>query len=108
MNFYYNILYCLINDTEYYSNLILFVMTRENLEIAKQLVEKIDAAERLCIWCAKGFTYNSGIRGIANGSQIKDNSAEEIRKDLIMLLPEIEQHFQEMKKNYEREIANLK
>ena len=43
-------------------------MTRENLEIAKQLVEKIDAAERLCIWCAKGFTYNSGIRGIANGS----------------------------------------
>lgn len=84
-------------------------MTRENLELAKHLVEKIDAAERLCLWCAKGFTTNTGIRGInANGTQIGDTSAEEIRKDLIFLLPEIEEHFKQMKRNYEIEFTNLK
>ena len=84
-------------------------MTRENLEIGKKLIEKIDAAERLLLWAAKGFTENTGVRGItSDGTQIGDNSAISIRKDLIMLLPEIEEHFKQMKRDYEIEFANLK
>lgn len=84
-------------------------MTRENLELGKKLIEKIDAAERLLLWAAKGFTENTGVRGItSDGTQIGDNSAISIRKDLIMLLPEIEEHFKEMKRNYEEEFAMLK
>lgn len=84
-------------------------MTRENLEIAKKLVDKIDASERLLLWAAKGFTENTGVRGInSDGTQICDSSAVSIRKDLIMLLPEIEEHFREMKRQYEEEFAMLK
>lgn len=80
-------------------------MTRENLEIAKKLVEKIDASERLLLWAAKGFTENTGVRGL---TQIGDTSVSSIRNDLIMLLPEIEDHFRQMKRNYEEEFARLK
>lgn len=84
-------------------------MTRENLELGKKLIEKIDAAERLLLWAAKGFTENTGIRGInSDGTQIGDNSANSIRKDLIMLLPEIEEHFRQMKRDYEEEFDRLK
>lgn len=84
-------------------------MTRENLELGKKLIEKIDAAERLLLWAAKGFTENTGVRGInSDGTQIGDNSAISIRKDLIMLLPEIEEHFKQMKRSYEEEFAMLK
>lgn len=84
-------------------------MTRENLELGKKLIEKIDAAERLLLWAAKGFTENTGVRGInSDGTQIGDNSANSIRKDLIMLLPEIEEHFKQMKRQYEEEFALLK
>ena len=80
-------------------------MTRENLEIAKKKKKKIDASERLLLWAAKGFTENTGIRGI---TQSGDTSASSIRNDLIMLLPEIEEHFKTMKRNYEEEFAMLK
>lgn len=84
-------------------------MTRENLELGKKLIEKIDAAERLLLWAAKGFTENTGVRGItSDGTQMGDNSAISIRKDLIMLLPEIEEHFKQMKRSYEEEFALLK
>ena len=80
-------------------------MTRENLEIAKKLIEKIDASERLLLWAAKGFAENNSVRGI---SQTGDASASSIRNDLIMLLPEIEEHFKEMKRYYEEEFERLK
>ena len=81
-------------------------MTRENLEIAKKLIEKIDASERLLLWAAKGFAENTGVRG--GISQTGDASASSIRNDLIMLLPEIEEHFKEMKRYYEEEFERLK
>ena len=80
-------------------------MTRENLEIAKKLIEKIDACERLLLWAAKGFTENTGVRGI---TQTGDVSTSLIRNDLIMLLPEIEEKFKEMKCHYEEEFAMIK
>lgn len=87
-------------------------MTFENLERGKQLVDKIEAAQRLILWCTRGFKSNSEVKGITmqNGVpvQIGDTSFDDIRKDLTMLLPEIEEHFKEMKKSYEFEFANLK
>ena len=80
-------------------------MTRENLELGKKLIEKIDATERLLLWAAKGFSENTGVRGL---TQIGDTFASSIRNDLIMLLPEIEERFKEMKHNYEEEFARLK
>lgn len=87
-------------------------MTIENLEKGKELVEKIAATQRLILWCTRGFKSQSEIKGVTiqNGVPIQpsDTSFNDIRKDLIMLLPEIEEHFNEMKKNYEVEFANLK
>lgn len=87
-------------------------MTIENLEKGKELVEKIAAAQRLILWCTRGFKSQSEIKGITvqNGVpvQIGDTSFDDIRKDLMMLLPEVEEHFTEMKRNYEVEFANLK
>lgn len=80
-------------------------MTRENLELGKKLIEKIDASERLLLWAAKGFIENTGVRGL---TQTGDTSVSSIRNDLIMLLPEIEEHFKEMKRQYEEEFARLK
>lgn len=80
-------------------------MTRENLEIGKKLIEKIEAAERLLLWCAKGFNENTGVRGL---QQVGDNSANEIRKDLILLMPEIEEHFKQIKFGYEKDFDLLK
>lgn len=79
-------------------------MTRENLEIAKKLVEKIDASERLLLWAAKGFTEPK-----TKSNDILNNTIENsIRTDLILLLPEIEEHFKQMKQQYEEEFAFLK
>lgn len=87
-------------------------MTFENLERGKQLVDKIEAAQRLILWCTRGFKPLTEVKGITmqNGVpvQIGDTSFDDIRKDLIMLLPEVEEHFTEMKRNYEVEFANLK
>ena len=86
-------------------------MTIENLERGKELVKKIEAAQRLILWCTRGFRSTSEVKGtIQNGvpTQIGDTSYNEIRNDLIMLLPEVEEHFTQMKKNYEIEFANLK
>ena len=87
-------------------------MTIENLERGKELVEKIAAAQRLILWCIRGFKSQSEITGIITKTnipvQIGDTSFTDIRKDLMMLLPEVEEHFNEMKNNYEVEFANLK
>ena len=87
-------------------------MTIENLEKGKELVEKIAAAQRLILWCTRGFKSQSEITGIITKTnipvQIDDTSFTDIRKDLMMLLPEVEEHFNEMKNNYEVEFANLK
>lgn len=84
-------------------------MTRENLELGKKLIEKIDAADRLLLWAAKGFRENTGVKGInSDGTQIGDHSAFHIKNDLIMLLPEIEEHFRQMKRDYEEEFDRLK
>lgn len=84
-------------------------MTRENLEIAKKLVEKIDASERLLLWAAKGFTEpKTKADSIGNGSLATNTTENSIRTDLILLLPEIEEHFKQMKQQYEEEFALLK
>ena len=87
-------------------------MTIENLEKGKELVEKIAATQRLILWCTRGFKSQSEIIGVTMQNDVPiqpgDTSFNDIRKDLIMLLPEIEEHFNEMKKNYEVEFANLK
>lgn len=88
-------------------------MTIENLEKGKELVEKIAAAQRLILWCTRGFKSQSEITGIITKTNIPvqiggDTSFADIRKDLMMLMPEVEKHFNEMKNNYEVEFANLK
>ena len=84
-------------------------MTRENLEIAKKLVEKIDATERLLLWAAKGFTEpKTKSDGIGNNSLAMNATENSIRTDLILVLPEIEDHFKQMKRQYEEKFAFLK
>ena len=88
-------------------------MTIENFERGKELVEKIAAAQRLILWCTRGFKSQSEITGIMTKTKSPvqiggDAWLAEIRKDLMMLLPEVEEHFNEMKNNYEVEFANLK
>ena len=88
-------------------------MTIENLEKGKELVEKIAAAQRLILWCTRGFKSQSEITGFTTKANVTvqiggDASFADIRKDLMMLMPEVEEHFNEMKNNYEVEFANLK
>ena len=81
-------------------------MTIENYEKAGVLLKKIDSVQKLINWAHKGFKPES----VKNQDGLDSNVyvSDEIRECLKFLLPEVEEHFNEMKNNYEVEFANLK
>lgn len=81
-------------------------MTIENYERAGVLLKKIDSVQKLINWANKGFIPDPVNK--QDGFNPNAGVSDEIRECLKFLLPEIEEHFNEMKKNYEVEFANLK
>ena len=81
-------------------------MTIENYERAGVLLKKIDSVQKLINWAHKGFIHEPVKKQDAFNQNL--GVSDEIRECLKFLLPEIEEHFNEMKKNYEVEFANLK
>ena len=81
-------------------------MTIENYERASVLLKKIDSVQKLINWAHKGFIPEPIKK--QDGLNPNAHVSDEIRECLKFLLPEIEDHFNEMKKNYEDEFVNLK
>ena len=81
-------------------------MTIENYERAGVLLKKIDSVQKLINWAHKGFIPEPVKK--QDGFNQNPGVSDEIHECLKFLLPEIEEHFNEMKKNYEVEFANLK
>jgi hypothetical protein len=81
-------------------------MTIENYERAGVLLKKMDAIQKLINWASKGFVYEPITK--QDGFNPNKTMSDEIRDSLKLVLPEVEEHFEQMKKNYEIEFANLK
>lgn len=81
-------------------------MTIENYERAGVLLKKMDAIQKLINWASKGFVYEPISK--QDGFNPNTPMSDEIRESLKLVLPEVEEHFEQMKKNYEFEFANLK